>query len=224
MRFAIIKLALLFSTVVGFSQQEKLAFRTLALSPSKFPELWVSEAGKPIPITFSSAQPSLPFNADRLSPLPIFKGPLDDKGKPSDPAPSQVSLPAGSSVLLLGWMDGAKPGFLAIEDPFATMKSDDWLVINPSKSEIAIQIGANVQPIPIKANSHKAIKNTAPSGTGAAVTVAAKQPDGSWKAIYTSFWPIYDNQRGLVVVVQRGERLSVSYISDKIATAPVPKP
>jgi hypothetical protein len=126
--------------------------------------------------------------------------------------------------LLLGWVDGGKPAFLAIEDAFATMKSDDWLVINPSKKDLAIQIGADTKTIPIKANSHKAIKNTAPSGTGAAVTIAANQPDGKWKVIYTSFWPIYDNQRGLIVVVQKGERLNVNYISDQIAATPVPKP
>jgi hypothetical protein len=224
MRFIIIKLALLLSTSLVFSQEAKLAFRTLALSQAKFPELWVSEAGKPMPITFSSTQPSLPFKADLVSPLRIFKGPLDAEGKPSDPSPSLVPLPKVPSVLLLGWMDGEKPGFLAIEDPFATMKSDDWLVINPSQSELAVQIGANVKPVLIKANSNKAIKNTAPSGTGAAVTIAAKQADGSWKAVYTSFWPIYDNMRGLIVVVQRGKRLKVNYITDKIATAPAPAP
>lgn len=225
MRFILIKLALLFSAGLVFSQGEKIAFRTLAISNSKLPELWVVESGKPVRISFSSAQPSQPVKADKQSPLSIFKGPLDAAGKPSDTTPMKVPVPASSSLLLLGWMEGEKPGFLAIEDPFATMKSDDWLVINPSKSELAIQIGATAKPIPIKANSHQAIKNTAPVGTGAAVTVAAKQPDGSWKGIYTSYWPIYDNMRGLVVVVQRGDRLHVNYISDKIPRAPAaPKP
>jgi hypothetical protein len=222
MRFTIITLTLLFSTGQVFSQGEKLAFRTLALAQAKYPELWVVESGKPLAITFSSTQPSLPFKADRISPLPIFKGPLDAKGKPSDTTPSLVPLPTSSSILLLAWMQGDKPSFLAIEDPFATMKKDDWLVINPTKNELGIQIGATAKPIPVKANSNQAIKNTAPVGTGAAVTIASKQADGTWKAIYTSYWPIYDNMRGLVVVVQNGERLNVNYIADQIATAPVP--
>lgn len=229
MRFTIIALITLFPACLALSQQEKakdkLAFRTLALSQAKFPDLWVVEAGKPLQITFSSAQPSPPTKADRVTPLPIFKGPLNDKGIPSDTTPTLVSLPASSSVLLLGWMQGEKPGFLAIDDPFATMKSDDWLVINPSKSEIAIQIGASVTPIAIKPNSNQAIKMTAPAGKGAAVTIASKQTDGSWKAVYTSFWAINQNERGLVVVVQNGEKLNVNYITDQIATAtPAAKP
>ncbi|MES2920130.1 MAG: hypothetical protein V4819_01190 [Verrucomicrobiota bacterium] len=227
MRFTIITLTMLFSAGLGFSQEAKLAFRTLALAQAKFPQLWVVESGKPLPITFVSAQPSPPFSADRTNPLPIFKGPLGDKGKPSDTTPTLVPLPtsSSSSILLLGWIQGDKPAFLAIDDPFATMKKDDWLVINPSKSELGIQIGATAKPIPIKANSNQAIKNTAPPGTGAAVTIAAKQADGSWKAVYTSYWPIYDNMRGLVVVVQNGEKLNVNYITDQIATAaPAPKP
>jgi hypothetical protein len=224
MRLIIIKVVLLLSTGLAFGQGQKLAFRTLALGNSKLPELWAMESGKPLPIKFSSNQPSVPFKADRTSPFKIFKGPLNENGKPSDPVPSLVPIPATSSILLLGWVDDGKPAFLAIEDSFATMKSDDWLVINPSQSELAIQIGAGTPTIPVKANSHKAIKTSAPSGTGAAVTVAAKQTDGEWKVVYTSFWPIYDNQRGLVVVVQKGKRLNVSYISDQIAAAPAAKP
>lgn len=224
MRFIILSLALLCSTGRVCSQEEKLAFRTLALAQFKFPELWVMEAGKPFAIPFSSAQPSIPLQADKLSPLPVFMGPLDAKGLPLNTTPVKVPLPATSSVLLLGWMDGEKPGFLAIEDPFKTMKSDDWLVINSSKKQLALQIGAKSTPIGIKPNSNQAIRNTAPVDSGAAVTIATQQPDGKWKSVYTSYWPIYDNMRGLIVVVQKGERLNVNYISDKIAPAPVPKP
>jgi hypothetical protein len=224
MRFTLISLALLLSAGLAFSQGGGITFRTLGISSSKFPELWVIDSGKPVAIAFSSKQPSLPLKADRISPLPIFKGPLNATGKPSDTTPSKVPLPASSSLLLLGWMDGEKPGFLAIDDPFSTAKSDDWLVINPSQSEVAIQIGATAKPIPIKANSNQAIKNTAPAGVGAAVTIAAKQPDGSWKAIYSAYWPIHANRRGLVVVSQRGERFHVNYLPEKLAAPPAPAP
>jgi hypothetical protein len=225
MRSAITAAALLLSASLVFSQEEKIAFRTLALAQTKFPELWAIEGGKPLAITFSSAQPSVPFKADKASPLPIFKGPLDDKGMPKETVPIKVAVPAASSILLIGWMEGDKPGFLAIADSFSTMKSDDWLVINPSKKDIAVQIGADTKPTAVKANSHLAMKNTAPSGTGAAVTIAAKQDDGKWKSVYTSFWPIYDNQRGMIVVIQKGEKLNVNYIADQITPpAPPPKP
>lgn len=225
MRSTLITLALILIPSLGFSQAPKFSFRTLGLANSKFPDLWVLDTGKPVAIAFSNTEPSQPVTADKTAPLKIFKGPLNDKGLPSDATPSLVSLPAASSLMLIGWMDDTKPGFLAIEDPFATMKSDDWLVINPTKSELAIQIGANAKTIPIKANSHQAIKNTAPAGAGAATTVAAKLADGKWKVIYNSYWPVFANQRGLVVVVQKGERYSVNYIPDKITPpAPDPKP
>ncbi|NQX02329.1 hypothetical protein HQ447_16850 [bacterium] len=222
MRF--ISLILILSSGIALSQAEKIHFRTLALVESKFPEFWAIESGKAVPILFPSAQPSAAVTADRTSPFGIFRGPLDDKGKPVDTTPLPVSLPASASILLLGWMNGEKPGFLAIEDPFATMKHDDWLVINSSNSQLAIQIGETAKPVPVKANGHQTIKSSAPSGTGAAVTIASQQADGKWKAVYTSYWPIYDDKRGLVLVVQNGARLNVNYISDTIAPAPVPKP
>jgi hypothetical protein len=224
MRFIIAPLALLFSVNLASSQEQKINFRTLALIESKFPELWVLESAKAVPITIPDAQPSTPFKADRTSPFGIYKGPLDDKGKPLDTTPTLVSLPASSSILLLGWMNGEKPGFLAIEDPFSTMKKDDWLVINSSKSQLAIQIGETAKPVEVNANGHQTIKSNAPSGTGAAVTIAAKQADGSWKAVYSSYWPIYDDKRGLVLVVQNGAHFNVNYITDQIAPPPTAKP
>jgi hypothetical protein len=225
MRSLLITLALLCSTGLAFSQGQKLAFRTLALAQAKFPELWVLEAGKPIPITFGSAQPSTPYSADKTSPLKIFKGPLNEKGLPSDATPSLVPMPASSSILLIAWMDDTKPGFLAIEDPFATMKREDWLIINPSKSDLAVQIGANTKTHAIKANSNQTIKITAPADTGAATTIAAQQPDKSWKRIYSGYWPVREDMRGLVIVGQDGTKYRVNFISDKILPpAPANKP
>lgn len=219
MHFIIAPLVLLFAANLAFSQ-EKINFRTLALAQSKFPELWTIESGKAVQISFSSAQPSAAISADRTNSLSIYKGTLDANGRPTETTPSLVKLPASSSILLLGWMAGENPGFLAIEDPFATMKHDDWLVINSTKSALAIQIGETARPLPVKANSHQLVKITASSGTGAAVTVASLQLDGKWKAVYSSYWPIYSDKRGLVVVVQNGARLNVNYITDSVAVNP----
>lgn len=217
MRFTILALALLFSAGFAFSQEEKVTFRTLALAKFNFPELWVMESGKPVSIAFSKVQPSLPLKADKSSTLNVFMGPLDETGKPANKTPTSVKLPASSSILLLGWMAGEKPGFLAIDDPYAsTMRADEWLVINVTRSEIAIQVGKTVQPIPVSPNSNKSIKVTAPVGKGAATTVAAKQADGTWKSIYNTYLPIFDKTRGLVVVAQNGERIVVNYVVDQI--------
>ncbi len=224
MHFVITPLALLFSVGITFSQAEKIHFRTLALAESEFPELWVYDSAKPAAISFPASQPSSPVKADRPGPLRIFKRPLDDQGKPEDAAPALVNLPTSSSILLLGWMTGEKPGFLAIEDPFLTMKNDDWLFINTTGVPLAIQIGETAKPVPIKANSHQNLKITAPSGTGAAVIIATQQADGTWKSVYSSYWPIYDDKRGLVVAAQKGERFNFTYINDQISNNPKSQP
>lgn len=216
MRFIIASLALLFSASLAFSQTGKIDFRTLGLANSKMPELWAVEAGKAVPLAFSSAQPSAPLKADKTNPLKIFMGPLDDKGKPMDTSPILVNLPAASSILLLGWMEDEKPAFLAIEDAFATAKYDDWLVINHSNRPLTVQVGDTSPAFPLEANSHKTFKCTSPVSGGAAATVSTKQDDGSLKKVYSSFLPIFTDQRGMIVVTQVGERVRVKYIADQI--------
>jgi len=204
MRTIIASLALLFSAGLATSQTEKINFRTLALNKTKLPELWVAASGKAVPISFSNSQPSAALKADKGSPLKIYKTPLDEKGKPTDTSPTLVELPATSSILLLGWMEEEKTSFLAVADPFTTAKSDDWLVINATKKPLTIQIGATAPTLTLEPNTQQAVKCTSPVGEGAATTVASQQADGSWKTVYTSSWPVYADQRGLVLVSQTG--------------------
>jgi hypothetical protein len=223
MRFLIASLALLFSAGLATSQTDKLNFRTLSLGSSKLPELWVAAAGKSVPITFSSAQPSLPLKADKGSPLKIHKSPLGEKGKPTDPSPTLVDLPASSSILLLGWKEEEKPSFLAVADPFTTAKSDDWLLINHTEKKLTFQIGGDAKPVTLEPKSQQLFKCTAPVGEGAATTVSSTQEDGSLKTVYSSYWPITADQRGLVVVVQNGARVNVNFISDPVSPKAAPK-
>lgn len=217
MRLLIASLALFVSSGLATSQTGKTSFRTLALSNSKFPELWAVDSGKAVPLAFSSSQPSAALKADKSNPLKIFKGPLDDKGKPADSSPTHVDLPNSASILLLGWMEGENPGFLAVADSFASAKSDDWLIVNHTKKPLTIQIGTDAKEHTVEADSQQAIKCTAPVGAGAATTVASKQDDGSMKTVYSSYVPIYADQRGLILVSESGGRIKVSYIADKIA-------
>ena len=224
MRFIIAPLALLFSASLASSQTDKINFRTLALDNSKFPELWATASEKAVPLAFSNSQPSTALKADKANPMKIFKGPLDDKGIPSDPAPSLVPLPATTSILLLAWMKDEKPEFLAVEDAFTTAKTDDWLVINHSDKPLTVQIGATDKPLTVAPNSQLAFKCTAPVGSGAAATVASQQADGAWKTIYTSYLPIYPDKRGIILAAQNGERIKVNYISDELAPKSPAKP
>lgn len=223
MRFIIAPIALFFSASLASSAAEKIDFRTLALADAKFPELWVAASGKAVQLSFSSSQPSLALKADRINPFKIFKGPLDGKGKPMDTSPTLVKLPKSQSILLLGWMEEEKPAFLAVADPIATAKGDDWLIINHTPKPLTIQIGESATALPIEANTQQMVKCTAPVGEGASTAIASQKADGSWKTIYTSYLPIHADKRGLILVVQEGENIIVNYIADEIARKPASK-
>jgi hypothetical protein len=211
-----------FVTPLG-AQAEKVAIRTLAFSSAPFPNLWVMDASAPVALPFSKIQPSEPLRLNLSNPLRIYKGELNDKNQPADTAPTLVPLPSGSSILLLGWMNGETPRFLPIPDSFASAKHDDWLVINGSSLPVAVQIGAKTKPTTIPPSSHLQIRVTAPVNEGAAVIIAS-QSDKGWKTIYSTYWPIYPDKRCLVVIAQDGKKMRVNVISDEFKLPEVPKP
>lgn len=201
-----------------FSQESKIAIRGLSLGEVELPELWVVEKKTPVPLTFSAFQPTLPIKADRVSPLLVFQGGLDEDGKPKDTNPLKVKLPTGSSsILLLGWLVNEKPALLAIKDPFRDSRSEDWIVINTTPKAIAIQVGAEAKPVRIKPGSHSDVKITAPSGTGASTTIAYAEGN-EWKGFYSAYVPIYSDKRCIVIIAADGENYRVKVIPDK----PVP--
>lgn len=202
------------------AQAEKVAVRTLAFSSTSFPKLWAMDANSPVAMPFSKIQPSEPLRLDRGNPLRIFKGELNEKNLPADAAPTLVTLPAASSILLLGWMNGETPRFLPIPDPFTSAKHDDWLVINGSSQPVAVQIGAETKPTTVPPSSHSQIRVTAPVNEGAAVIIAA-QSDKGWKTIYSTYWPIYPDKRCLVIIAQDGKKMRVNVISDEFK---IPEP
>ncbi|MFC7336052.1 hypothetical protein ACFQY0_02590 [Haloferula chungangensis] len=205
------------------AQNEKLDIRTLSLGSSNFPELWVMEDTAPVAVKFSSIQPSEPLRIPRSNPLRIFKGELDEKGLPKDTTPTSVKLPNNSSILLLAWMNGEAPRFLPIPDPFKSAKHDDWLVINGSAQQVAIQIGAKSKPVSVAPSSHSRVRVTAPVNEGAAVTVATRNKK-AWKTIYSTYWPIYPDKRCLVIIAQDGRKMRVKVISDEYKEPEEEKP
>lgn len=196
------------------AQSDKLDLRTLALTPGEFPQLWAMNGAAPVALPFSAVQPSEPLRLTRADPLRLFKGKLNDKGQPADPAPASVKLPAASSILLLGWMTGDSPRFFPVPDPFTAARHNDWLVINSTTQTVAIQIGADTKPTAVKPASHSRVNVTAPVNEGAAVIAAIPKDDG-WKTIYSTYWPIYPDKRCLVILVEDGEKFRVKVIADE---------
>ncbi len=199
----------------AFAQSEKIEIRTLSLGGGEFPKLWVADGEHAVPLVFSSVQPSLPLRVNRLQPFPVFSGDLDEKGIPEDSSPQKVTLPAGDSHLLLGWMIAEKPNFLAIADPFRSARHDEWIVINTSMENIAIRIGGQKKPLQIKPGAHAMVKIASTPDTGAPSTIAFLK-DGQWKPFYSAFLPVFPDKRSLIIISKAGTRLHANIISDEL--------
>lgn len=200
------------------AQSAKLSIRTLSLYPVKMPELYTPEGKTLIPLTFTDVQPSTPMRVNRLDGLPIYTTPVVPEGKAAPPF--TIKLPgAASDILLLAWLGPeGKPQFLAIPDPSATARQKDWMVINSTANNVALQIGANTKPTPVKAGSHQVIEVTAPVNTGAAVTIATPRDD-TWQTFYSTYWPVFADKRCLILILQDGEKMRVKQIFEDL-----PKP
>jgi hypothetical protein len=218
MRFFIPLCLLLLSGPSLAAQSAKLSIRTLSLYPVEMPELYTPDGRVLVPLTFTDIQPSEPLQVARLSGLPIYTTPVIPEGNAAPP--HTVKLPGtASAILLLGWLGPEeKPRFLAIPDPAATARQSDWMVINSTTNNVTLQIGANTKPVPIKPRSHQAIRVRVPVNTGAAVTMTTPRED-SWKTFYSTYWPVYEDKRCLILIVQDGKKMRVKQIFEDL-----PKP
>ena len=222
MRF-LIPLCLILGHATLAAQPAEITLRTLAMNATPLPEkLWTVDGSDAVSLGFSTVQPSETVNVRRLSPMPIYQGPLDEKGKPLDAAPTLVKLPANASaILLLGWMNRDKPAFLPIPDPFATAKRDDWMIINATPTEIALKIGADAKPFLIKGNSHQPIRVGVPADQGAAVTIATRKGE-DWRTFYSTYWPIYQDKRCIILFTAGEERIQVKQIFEELQKPAAP--
>jgi hypothetical protein len=76
------------------------------MTATPLPDLWTLDSAVAVSLAFSTVQPSELIRLTRLSPMPIYQGVLDEKGKPTDSAPSQVQLPTSASAILLADLPG----------------------------------------------------------------------------------------------------------------------
>ncbi len=199
----------------------KLSLRTLSLFPVSMPELHSLTGEGLVKLNFSHIEPSKPIPVNRLEGgLPIYNGPtLPEDGIP----PYLVKLPVDAKdILLIAWMgEGNKPQFLAFPDNSATAGRKDWMVINATTNHIAMQVGKENKPMPVKAGSQQSIYVDVPSNKGSAVTIAAMLED-SWKPFYTNYWAIYEDKRCLIVIIQNGEKMTVRQIFEDVVKPPAP--
>lgn len=190
--------------------------RALALGSGEFPECFVKEGSKFVPIRFSKTQPSPMVKATLVSPLPIFIPTPDGEGDAEYSVAAKATLPAGAeSVLLLGTMSGKEVKLVALKDDILSAGSKDWMLVNATTKPIAFQAGDDESPVLIKPGSSESHRITAEDGKGTAVSAQAKFGE-KVKTIYSTYWPVFPDKRSLVLFVEIDGKIKVKRISDKL--------
>ncbi|MGE9267344.1 MAG: hypothetical protein ACQKBY_04550 [Verrucomicrobiales bacterium] len=198
----------------SLAQGPKITLRTLALSGADFPELWLKNGEELTPLTeFSTMRASAPLTVTRANPLPVYQK-ITPEGEAAEPI--AVKLPSSAtSYLLLSWLDQDQARFAAIPDPYQSATRNDWLVINTCAFPVALQIGSGKQPSIVQPGQSGTLRVTASSGTGTAVTMARRKGE-KWQRIYSNYWHVYPNSRGLVIVTPKGEKARVKVLTDPV--------
>lgn len=154
----------------------------------------------------SSIQPSREVVLPYRSPLPVFgEGDLTPEGEL--PAPlARVDLPEGvDRVLLLITQTEEGTRFFAMEDTLHSADERDWMFFNLGNRPVAFVIGEGSEPVLIPARSRFAHRVNDLAGQGTPVKAAARF-EGEVRTFYSTFWPMPEGRRNLVLLVPRGDK------------------
>ena len=128
-----------------------------------------------------------------------------------------VALPKDAKgILLLGILNNGELSFTAMADNFMAATATDWIFLNTSDLEVAMQVGAETKPIRIGGGDSFIGRIKAPANKGAAISAAIATGDG-WKQFFSTYWPIYPNKRCLVIFFPYKDRVRIHRITDKLA-------
>lgn len=206
--FPMIAVSIAVSPLFGQIADEDLPtskLRTLALGPEIRPEVYVHSGGEYLELPFSHYQPSSRSFEVQVPGgiLTLFREGTDESGAAAFVPFKKVNVPVGTARILLLAGKGQTPGtplFVAVGDNLRTGDDREWLLINATSFTLAFQLGSETKPIPLSAGKSVPFRIAVQPGGGAAVRVAAYFEDG-WDRFYSGFWPVYENQRGLVIFV-----------------------
>ena len=197
------------ATLSGQSETRPVQVRTLALDSKPIAGLFVETKSGYQELKFSVYQPSVIVQAQALETLRIYRQQPNAESEPSYVVFKQLELPQdGRRILLIGLQSDAGVGLIPIQDNFGAGDSKDWLLVNASSKPLAFQVGSETAPIPVPALQSIPMRIDVPAGKGATIRVAARYDEG-WKKFYSTFWPVYANQRCLVLFVPDGDSIRV---------------
>jgi len=211
-------MALVVSCVFS-SAASALELRTLVLDSEKMPELFVKGKKGQVALRFSSAVPSPVVWVDGSNGVTLYKKKITDGGGESYKVAYQLKKPEGAKgVLLLAWTTKGEQKFLPISDEYLNAKANEWLFINTCAESVAFRIGENAKPFVIKPRKMEVFKCSVKSNQGASV-LAKASVDGEVRTIYSTYWPIYNGRRFLIIITKQGRKIKVNPIFDQILSA-----
>ena len=196
--------------------QETIAVRTLALRTGDMPDVHLKGVKEHVALEFSATQPGEMLRAMAANPLPLYRKETDSRGKETWVVAHKVKIPdAAKGILLLALPDGDQSRFLAIKDDFSGARYNDWLLINASTKPIAFAVGDKAKPVLIASGSSVTHRVSAPRGQGTAVLAQAPIDDKP-TVFYSTYWPVYDDRRTVVLFADSGPKILVKRISDML--------
>ncbi len=194
--------------------RETIAVRTLSLQAGEIPDVYLRGKKEHVALEFSAVQPGELLRAMAANPLPLYHRKTDPNGNEAWTIAHRVRIPAGAKgILLLALPDGDQSRFLAISDDFAGARYNDWLLINASSKPITFAVGEKSKPVLIVSGSSTTHRVTAPRGQGT-VVLAQAPIDDKPTVFYSTYWPVYDDRRTLVLFADSGPKILVKRISD----------
>jgi len=120
--------------------------------------------------------------------------------------------PNTTSVLLLCWStqeDSLR--YYAINDSILDADYNSWLMVNTSSKAVGLRVGEDAKPIFLKPGSIEKHKVGAKKNVGVPV-LGRSEFNGNIKTFYSTYWQIRDNERSIVIFVERGKKIKVMRI------------
>jgi len=193
-----------------------LSIRILMFNEGGPENVYVIGRDEIIAIRLSTVQPSRPVLARNAHPLPIFDQ-RPTEGATEVPHPfSEVSIPSGhQNLLLFGAVHNERIRWAAVPDTLKRSSSRDWQIINTTESPIFLRIGEESAPLILQPGSQNQYRITMKSGQGAAV-IAARMVENEPKIFFSTYWPVKDEQRGLILFLKNGDNIKVKRIVENL--------
>ena len=202
---------------------QTIAVRSLTLRSGDLPEVYLKGPKDFHLLPFSPVQPGELIRAVKASPLPLYRKVTSDEGEAGFTVAQKVAVPSGAGgLLLLGWMSGNEARYVAIKDDFGSARFNDWLLINTGKRPVAFRVGEKEKPVMLAPGSSTTHRIGAAEGTGVAVLAQAPLR-GRTRTFFSTYWPVPEGKRTVVLFVDDGEKIRVKRISDKLAPPAEPE-